>query len=409
MVIPAGVTLTGCTRNPAGNFCNGEGFGLRDTDLFSIDLEPRTTGISIAFGQTRQISAPTGRGCHGASVSVAGYTYGSTDVLRKVIDLSPTGNICAGTWNRNSGGGIADFTICNLPNPVPSTNGLPYMQEFITASADSVTSNPVEVYVHEEVGSIVLDVNGVQAQNGTQQCASKGTVEQLDAEACYAGPNNTQYELCAPAGDTAYTCRNGLAPGVTSVPSCTAAIGTLAYTLGTPSIASIDPVTNLITAELPGTTAVTATVAQSGASAGYFSTCPPRSITLALANGAASGAVTQGVQQNLTTTVVDTNGTTITGLTLDYQSTTPLDVSANATGGILASFPGAASISAICQPTTCNTAPINQIGAGSGTGLSISSNPVNITVPGTASAFLWFSAPGQSRYFVPVELLFGTP
>jgi hypothetical protein len=43
-----------------------------------------------------------------------------------------------------------------------------------------------------------------------------------------------------------------------------------------------------------------------------------------------------------------------------------------------------------------------------GTGLSISSNPVNITTPGTISDYVWFASPGQSQYFVPIELLTGT-
>ena len=44
-----------------------------------------------------------------------------------------------------------------------------------------------------------------------------------------------------------------------------------------------------------------------------------------------------------------------------------------------------------------------------GTGLSITSNPVDIIVPGTTSDFAWFSAPGQSQYFASIELLTGTP
>jgi sugar lactone lactonase YvrE len=40
--------------------------------------------------------------------------------------------------------------------------------------------------------------------------------------------------------------------------------------------------------------------------------------------------------------------------------------------------------------------------------MPVTSNPVNITAPGTASDFVWFAAPGQSQYFVPVELLTGT-
>jgi hypothetical protein len=104
-------------------------------------------------------------------------------------------------------------------------------------------------------------------------------------------------------------------------------------------VAAINSETNQITAELPGTTVITASLAGSGSSAGYFSTCGPQSISVALANGNTTGTVTQGVQQNLTTTVIDTAGNPITGLTLDYQSTNPLDITVGAAGAITASFP----------------------------------------------------------------------
>ena len=64
--------------------------------------------------------------------------------------------MCAGTWNRNTGGGIANYTYCNFPNPLPSTGGLPYGIAYITASANSVTSNPVEIFVHPQVTSVTL-------------------------------------------------------------------------------------------------------------------------------------------------------------------------------------------------------------------------------------------------------------
>ena len=399
LAIPAGVSISGCTRNPAGNYCNGLGFGLKVTAVDTIDLEPRTTGISLAFGQTRQVTAPTAKTCKGAAASVPSYTYGTTN--NQIVDISPSGNICAGLWNRNSGGGIADYTICSYPSPQPISGGLPYATAYITASAQSVTSNPVQVYVHAPVGSITLSLPSPQA------CYSQGTIAQLDSEACFSS-NGVQYEFCAPPTVTHYACQGGLAPGVTSVPDCTAAIGVATYSVGTASVASINPETNQITAELPGTTAITASVAQSGSSAGYFSTCAPQSISVALPNGSTTGTVTQGVQQNLTTSVTDSNGNPITGLTLDYQSTNPLDITAGAGGAISAAFPGATSVYAICQPSTCNPSPINEVGAGNGTGLSISSNPVNITTPGTASSYMWFSAPGKSQYFVPVELISAT-
>ena len=180
----------------------------------------------------------------------------------------------------------------------------------------------------------------------------------------------------------------------------------MSYVAGSGSVASINSITNQITAEQPGTTVITASVAGSGSAAGYFSTCPPKSISITL-NGSTTGTVTQGVAQNLVTNVIDTAGNPITGLTLDYQSTNPLDITASSTGAITASFPGTASVYAICQPSTCNPAPINQVGV-FGTGLALSSNPVTITTPGTASSFVWYGAPGYSQYFVPVELLNGT-
>lgn len=396
LAVPAGITITGCYRNPAGNYCNGLGFGPKNTDLYSITLQPQTTGISLAFGQTAQIHAPEALNCKGGAASVTGYTYGTTN--NRLVDISPNGSMCAGTWNRNSGGGIGDYTICNVPSPLPTTNGLPYGTAYITASANSITSNPVEVYVHAQVSSISLV--------GPQQCLSQGQTAQLDAQACFS-QNGKQVLMCAPSTVTSANYACPLPSGVTQVPSCSQAIGTLSYTAGTNTIAQINPESNQITAQLPGTTVITASVAGSGSSAGYFSTCPPQSISISLSGSTAGGTVTQGVTQNLVTKVTDTKGNAISGLTLDYQSTNPLNLTATPTGAVNANFPGSASISAVCQPVVCNPAPINQVGVNA-TGLSIASNPVDLTVPGTASAYVWFAAPGKSQYFVPVELLTGT-
>ncbi|HVC82318.1 MAG TPA: hypothetical protein VNL35_17665 [Chloroflexota bacterium] len=396
LALPAGITISGCYRNPAGNYCNGLGYGPRVNDLYAITLQPQYTGISMAFGQTRQISTPTATNCKGGEVGVPGYSYGTTN--NQLLDISPTGNLCAGTWNRNSGGGIADYTICNYPNPPPSTGGLPYATAFISASADSVTSNPVEVYVHVPITSVTLV--------GPQQCLSQGQLAQLDAQACYSA-NGKQTLMCAPASVSSANYACPLPPGVTSVPSCTNSIGTLTYAPGDPAIASINPETNQITAEQPGTTVITASVALSGSSAGYFSVCPPAKISLTL-NGGTNTTVTQGVPQNMVTTVTDTNGNPITGLTLDYQSINPVNVSATLTGSVTASFPGSSSIYAVCQPAACNPAPINVVGL-YGTGLPISSNAVDVTVPGVASGYAWYGAPGKSQYFEQFELLTGTP
>jgi hypothetical protein len=409
LAIPAGISISGCTRNPDANYCNGAGYGMKITDVATITLQPATTGISMAFGQTRQVSSPSAFTCKGTAAAASAYSYGSTN--NQLVDISPNGNICAGTWNRNSGGGIPNYTVCSLPNPMPSTSGLPYATAYISATAAGVTSNPVEVYVHAPVTAVSLVTP--PATNGTG-CYSQGVQTTLDAQACYSGTNSlgqtANVLLCAPSSVTSnFACP--LPQGVTSVPNCTASIGTLNYSVGTAQVASITTNTTTnqvtITAEQPGTTAITASVAQSGSSAGYFSTCPPKYISVTLANGSTSGTITEGTTQNLTTNVTDTNGKTITGLSLTYQSTDPIDISAGASGSVTTSFPGVASIYAICQPPGCNPAPINEIGT-YGTGLPIASNAVTVTTPGTSSDYVWFAAPGQSQYVIPVELLTGT-
>lgn len=411
LAIPAGVTISGCTRNPGANYCNGSGYGMKITDVAAVTIQPATTGISMAYGQTRSMGSPSQVTCTGSTVSGGTVNWGTTN--RNLVDISPSGNICAGTWNRNSGGGIADYTTCTAPNPLPKTGGLPYATAYVTASVQTVTSNPVEVFVHAQVSAISLVTSSVSSgsSSGSGKCYSQGTQATLDAEACYA-IGSTQYEFCAPSTVTShYACPGGLPPGVTSVPSCTAAIGTLNYSVGTSSIATIssDTTTNkvTITAGQPGTTTITASVAESGSSAGYFSTCPPKSIKLAFADGTYEGTITRGASQNLVTTVYDINDKLITGLNLDYQSTDPLDISTGSTGSVAAALPGVASIYAICQPTSCNPSPINEIGL-FGTGLPLSSNKVTVSTPGTASDYLWFGAPGKSKYIVPVELLTGT-
>jgi len=399
LALPAGISISGCIRNPAGNYCNGLGYGLKDDDVASITLQPQTTGISLAFGQTQQIQQPFATTCKGggATVNANQYEYGTTN--NQLVDISPTGSICAGTWNRRTGGGIPDYTVCNFPNPLPSTGGLPFGTAYLSASVNAVTSNPIIVYVHPQVTSISLV--------GPQKCLSQGAQTQLDSQACFSN-SGAQSLLCKPASLTdpaQFACP--LPAGVASVPSCSSSIGALSYSVGTSTVGTINTQTNQITAEQPGTTAITASVSGSGSSAGYFSTCPPQSISITLANGKTSGTVTQGVQQNLTTSVLDTQGNSIAGLSLDYQSTNPIDISANSSGAIFSRYPGVASVYATCQPAICNPAPVNEVGI-NGTGLSISSNPVIVTTPGTTSNYVWFGAPGQSQYFVPIELLTGT-
>src|ERR1700746_2289547 len=86
LAIPAGMTFSGCIRNPAGNFCNGLGYGLKKTDVYAFHLEPKTPVVSLAFGQERQINAPTATTCLGTNASVSTYSYATTN--NQLLDIS---------------------------------------------------------------------------------------------------------------------------------------------------------------------------------------------------------------------------------------------------------------------------------------------------------------------------------
>src|ERR1039458_5378845 len=192
LAIPAGISISGCVRNPAGKYCNGLGYGLTLTEVANLTLQPQIAGISLAYGQTTAVLQPTATTCKGdpASIPSGSLSWGTSN--NQLVDISPSGGICAGTWNRNSGGGIPDYSYCNYPNPLPSTGGLPYAIAYITASAQAVTSNPVAVYIHAPISSISLVTTSVSS-SVPQQCFSQNQQAQLDAQECYVS-NGIQYE-----------------------------------------------------------------------------------------------------------------------------------------------------------------------------------------------------------------------
>src|SRR3984885_6382447 len=377
LTIPVGLSLQGCA-NKNSNYCNGVGYGYLKDQPVSISLQPQTTGLSVAFSQTAQLQSPTAENCSGGTASVGTYTYGTSD--RTIADVSPTGAICGGTWNYNTPA-VASYTTC-IPT---GKTGVAYM----TAAAGGFTSNQVAVYSHPNITSLQL----VGPTNGAGQpiCLSQGQTSQLDAKA-YTTTSSGQVLLCA--------------PNSTTVPECNNLIGHLTYAATNAGVVTIDQ-NGVATAQAPGSTLITGTIAQTSSNAGYFYTCPPTSIDLKVAStGLPNANVTLNTPLALTATVTDTNGNTINGLALTYISTNPGSIAVSSTGGVTASFPSNSAITAVCQPTTCNPAPINEMGT-LGTGAPGVSNFVQITSPGKNSNYIWTASPG-SPYFVPIDLSTGT-
>jgi hypothetical protein len=398
--LPVGFSIAGCAGTNPNNYCNksGYGYGLKTDQVAAINLPGNTTGISLAYGQTGQLSSPSATNCNGGTQSVSAYTYGSTNL--NLIDVNPnTGALCGGTWNRHSPGGIADFTICTAPTPAAVASGCTdnICEVQLTASADGVTSNAVPVWVHPAVTTIQLSVaDPVTGAQGFTGCLSQNQTSQLDAVA-YTTASST-VPFCAPAG----TIVNGQP---FQGPDCTANLGHFSYTPVNASVVTIDQ-NGVATSHLPGSTAITAAIANVSSTAGYFSTCPPASIQVQIPSTISSnpyvGSVTPGTPVPLTTVITDTAGNQITGLTLDYSSTNPLEISVASTGSVTTSYPSTAAITAVCNPPTCNPSVITQIGH-LGNGIPVASNSVRITSTGRSSTYLWMASP-LSDFFTPVDL-----
>ncbi len=390
--VPFGVSISGCNRGTAApTFCNGGDSGMTTAQAATITLQPVVYGVSLNYAEIGQLQGPTTTDCKGSSVGISAYTYGTTDMT--IADVQPTtGKLCAGTWNRNSGGGIPDFTYCTPTNKP----GVAY----VTASADGVTSNPLPVFVHPVVTSIVL---GGPSSNCTtdpttaccplatagavtappylaNSCLSQGSTAQLVARV-YAGTGANQTNISCLAGHLQLS-----AQGETS----TTAIS---------PVVSIDQ-NGVATANQPGSVLISANIANAASSAGIFSTCPPASITLTTPGSTANPVlVNQNNPQPIVATAIDTNGVPLTGLSLEYVSTEPTTIPAAAP--VTPTLAGAASISAVCQPPSCNPSSYNQIGL-FGNGKPVTSNSVNISVPGTNSTVLYMAST-QSQYMVQID------
>ena len=385
--IPFGVSITGCAKTAAPVFCNGGDSGITTGQVTSITLTPIVYGISLNFAEIGQVSTPSAADCKGSSASAGSYTYGTTDMT--IADVQPSsGRLCGGTWNRNSGGGIPDFTYC-IPTNKSGT-------AYISASAAGVTSNPLPIFIHPVVTSIVLGgpssncatdpttaccplatVGAVTAPPYlANSCLSQGTTAQLVARV-FAGSGANQTNISCQAGHLQYTVQGAVS------------------TTNISSVVSIDQ-NGVATANQPGSVLITANVADAASSAGFISTCPPTSITLTTPGATTNPVVVnENNPQALQVTAVDQNKVSLTGLSLEYVSTSPTTIPAGA-GSVTPALAGAASIAAICQPPECNSAAYSQIGL-FGNGKPITSNSVNITTPGTNGTVLYMAST-QSLY-----------
>ena len=359
-----------------------------------------TTGESLNYGQIGQGLSASAADCKGNAVSVNSFTFASTSSFSAntgviFADINPaTGQVCGGTWNRNTGGGIADFTTCIPPAATPSTS-----LAYVTATANGSVSNAIPVYVHPVVTGIVLGPASPGAKNGTcpvgtsdpgTDCCPNDTVGVPVIAPIYTASSCLSQTKIGQLVARAYS--NGTTNPANNI---TCQVGHLTFSAQTPSIVSIDE-NGAATAQQPGSTVITATIANSSTAtnAGFFSTCPPASIVLSAPGKTPgpNGGITVAINnlQPLIATVIDTQNNPISGLSLEFNSTTPQTIPA-AIGSVTPLFPGSADITAVCQPTTCNTAPFSQIGL-YGNGKPITSNAITVNAVGNSSTVLYMGS-----------------
>lgn len=403
--VPFGISISGCGNKTTVVFCNGGDSGPTTGTLTSIAILPRIYGVSLNFAQKGQTTSPSGTDCNGGSVALPNLIYSTTDM--SVADVNPaTGALCGGTWNRNTGGGVADYTICNATGKQATA--------YITASALGVTSNPLPVYVHAQVTSVALGTPSTNcATDPATNCSpasasstSTSTTCTVLANGCCSTPVYTSTynpNACLSQRSTGQLAARIVDAGGNNI-SC--AVGHPTYSAQTGSVVTIDQ-DGVATAVAPGSTIITATISNAGSSAGFFSTCPPASITLS-APGVTSGnvvSVNQNTGAPLTATAVDTNGVSLSGLTLQLVSTTQRTLPNGVSGVVTPIFPGTGAISAQCLPPSCNPSPLNEIGL-YGNGVPVVSNEVVVTTKGTNSTVLYMASTA-SLYIVPLDFTTG--
>src|SRR5665213_2662484 len=268
--LPVGLSTTGCAHDYGQNYCSGFQSGPLVNAVAQITMQPATYGISLSYGQIISTPVPQAINCKGDPVPVSAYTYGTTNL--SLADISPDGRVCGGTWNRNSGNGIPNFTTCIPPQPgstlYQANGGIAY----ITASGGGATSNPVPVFVHPPVTSIVLGGTGavhICPNNPLTASPTNAPVYQLNS--CISQTKTAQLAATVCSGNGPCT------PGSPNDITCDA--GHLTYSAQNPDVLTIDQ-NGVATAQQPGASVISATVAQTTSTAGYFFSCPPKSIQL---------------------------------------------------------------------------------------------------------------------------------
>jgi trimeric autotransporter adhesin len=324
----------------AGVLCGCGGSPTRATEFpvpANVVLSPAEI-LSLDIGATQMFTGTPQNARKVALVEPISFSSSNTAVMT----IANNGNACAGSWD-------------SLSNPQVCTPG-PVGVAQVTASAKGVSSPPTLVFVHQHVDSIKVTSITPSLTDFTSltDCGLGTGVSGLSKD------QNTAFQAAAFSRGVDITSTVGtftwqtLNPNVVSITTAT---------LSSP-VAGLLPGQAKVTAHTPGRTSIFASVSNVNSMPFDFTTCPVQRITLS-ANGSTAGPVVikKGTSTPITPTVVDTQGTTITGIPLTWCSSDPAAVSVgsnncstNTGATVSAGTPliGGGSVMASCTPPSCN-------------------------------------------------------
>lgn len=315
----------------------------------TVTISP--SSASIDFGGTAGFIA-VAKDANDKTVLTEPVTWSSDN---PALDIAKNGLACGGKWD-------------SLDSPVVCTAAAAPAVATITATVGGKTAT-AKLYVHQHIDNVTISPTIV-----FPACKSQGQTQQYTATA-FSGPVALDPATVGPFNFTS---------GDVNV-----------ATLATADQPSGQP-TNQITAKAknPGMTTIIASVAGTTSIAANFTTCSPATISLHVKDSTDTAfSIATGSTKQLAADVVDSNGKTITGLTLTFSSSSRA-ASVNSSGLVSASNVGQATITASCSPPTCNP----------GINIPIYSNPVLATVTGTAAASTIYVTSSEFTTQTPVVL-----
>jgi hypothetical protein len=270
-------------------------------------LSPTTASLNL--GSTLQFSAAAEDQIKRPILATV--TYQSSNPA--VLNISPNGLACAGTWDTS-------FAICS-----PGQTGTVQ----VSATSGSATSAAATVFVHPQVTAITI----AAVTNPSTPCFSLNNTQKVQATVFSNGT-----DITPEVGPIAWQATD----------TTVARISTIAVGLQQGQAQ--------LTASVPGLTHVFASASGINSQSLNFETCPVQTISLTQLNSTnTSSQVAKGTSLQIKATVTDSLGNTITlpAGTLTWISSNNV-VAPVSSGTVTTPNPGGAGISASCDPPTCN-------------------------------------------------------